>query len=58
MPRRWPIAQPVLSDQSVVLRGWMPADAQDVFRACQDPEIQHFTLVRYFTTFERHRPMA
>ncbi|MEU7869590.1 GNAT family N-acetyltransferase [Dactylosporangium sp. NPDC049140] len=29
----------------LVLRAWQPEDAEDVFRACQDPLIQRWTLV-------------
>jgi len=41
----WPREQPVLSDDVVLLRGVTEADADAIFRACQDPEIQHFTQV-------------
>jgi RimJ/RimL family protein N-acetyltransferase len=45
MTTRWPLEQPSLADQQVVLRAWTPADAPQVFSACQDPAIQHFTQV-------------
>jgi RimJ/RimL family protein N-acetyltransferase len=41
----WPSQQPVLTDVVVVLRGFRPEDAAEVYRACQDLEIQHFTQV-------------
>lgn len=37
--------QPILTDGVVLLRQWLPEDADAVFRACQDPDIQHFTQV-------------
>jgi RimJ/RimL family protein N-acetyltransferase len=42
---RWPSEQPVLTDGAVILRGFWPEDAAEVYRACQDSEIQHFTRV-------------
>ena len=41
----WPSAQPVLSDGVVCLRGFRAEDTAEVYRACQDPAIQHFTQV-------------
>ena len=41
----WPSQQPVLTDGVAILRGFRPEDAAEVYRACQDPEIQHFTQV-------------
>ena len=35
----------MLSDDLVILRGVTEADADAIFRACQDPDIQHFTQV-------------
>jgi RimJ/RimL family protein N-acetyltransferase len=37
--------QPVLTGSKVLLRPWTPADAQDVFAACQDAEIQRWTPI-------------
>jgi RimJ/RimL family protein N-acetyltransferase len=39
------VEQPILSDGVVLLRQWRPGDAEAVFRACQDPDLQHFTQV-------------
>ena len=41
----WPVEQPTLTDGVVLLRPWRPEDAEAVFRACQDPDVQHFTQV-------------
>lgn len=41
----WPLERPVLTDGVVLLRGLEPGDADAVLRACQDPDIQHFTQV-------------
>ena len=41
----WPREQPVLVDDVVLLRGVTAADADATFRACQDPDIAHFTQV-------------
>jgi RimJ/RimL family protein N-acetyltransferase len=41
----WPIQQPQLTDGIIVLRALRPEDAAEVCRACQDPQIQHFTQV-------------
>ena len=41
----WPAEQPVLDGARVRLRPVAPQDADAVFRACQDPDIQHFTQV-------------
>ena len=41
----WPAEQPTLTDEVVLLRPWRPEDAEEVFRACQDPDLQHFTQV-------------
>jgi RimJ/RimL family protein N-acetyltransferase len=38
-------AQPVLTGSKVSLRPWTPADADAVFAACQDPDIQRWTTV-------------
>jgi RimJ/RimL family protein N-acetyltransferase len=35
----------VLTGSKVLLRPWTPTDADDVFAACQDPEIQRWTSV-------------
>jgi RimJ/RimL family protein N-acetyltransferase len=37
--------QPVLTGSEVLLRPWAPTDADDVFAACQDVEIQRWTTV-------------
>lgn len=37
--------QPLLTGSKVLLRPWAPADADDVFAACQDVEIQRWTPV-------------
>lgn len=42
---RWPAEQPTLRAEDVVLRPWRPGDAEAVFRACQDLEIQRWTTV-------------
>src|SRR5258707_8070698 len=34
-----------LASDGLVLRAWQPDDAVDVFRACQDPLIQRWTMV-------------
>jgi RimJ/RimL family protein N-acetyltransferase len=36
---------PVLLGARTRLRAWRPDDAEAIFRACQDPEIQRFTTV-------------
>jgi RimJ/RimL family protein N-acetyltransferase len=36
----WPASQPSLTDHRVRLRAWARGDADAVFRACQDPQIQ------------------
>ena len=41
----WPEEQPILAGQGVSLRPWVAADADAVFRACQDADIQRFTTV-------------
>jgi RimJ/RimL family protein N-acetyltransferase len=41
----WPSEQPVLTDGVVILRGFREDDTAEVYRACQDWEIQHFTQV-------------
>jgi hypothetical protein len=41
----WPAQQPVLTDGTVMLRPFRTSDADAVFRACQDPAIQRWTLV-------------
>lgn len=38
----WPAAVPTLTDGSVMLRGWTNQDADAVYAACQDPEIQRW----------------
>jgi RimJ/RimL family protein N-acetyltransferase len=45
MTRDWPAEQPFLGDDLVILRTWLPGDADGVYAACQDPDIQHFTQV-------------
>lgn len=42
----WPDEPPRLTDGVVHLRQWGPQDADAVFRACQDPQIQRWTRVR------------
>jgi RimJ/RimL family protein N-acetyltransferase len=34
-----------LRENGLLLRPWRPSDAGDVYRACQDPEIQRWTMV-------------
>lgn len=41
----WPAESPVLTDGVITLRRVRPDDADAVLRACQDPDIQHFTQV-------------
>jgi len=41
----WPTNQPTLTDNEVTLRAWRETDADDVFRACQDRDIQRYTRV-------------
>jgi RimJ/RimL family protein N-acetyltransferase len=41
----WPTQQPELVDDELRLRPWTPDDADAVFLACQDADIQHFTRV-------------
>ncbi len=41
----WPTAPPTLTDGQVTLRAWEPEDADAVFAACQDAEIQRWTRV-------------
>ena len=38
-------AQPTLTGSRVVLRPWLASDVEDVFLACQDPDIQRWTTV-------------
>jgi len=38
-------AQPVLTGSRVLLRPWAPVDAEDVFAACQDAEIQRWVPI-------------
>ncbi|MDQ2894245.1 MAG: GNAT family N-acetyltransferase [Actinomycetota bacterium] len=38
----WPIAVPTLTDGSVMLRGWADHDADAVYAACQNAEIQRW----------------
>jgi RimJ/RimL family protein N-acetyltransferase len=38
-------AQPSLIGSKIQIRPWTPADADDVFAACQDPDIQRWTTV-------------
>jgi RimJ/RimL family protein N-acetyltransferase len=38
----WPVAVPTLTDGSVMLRGWSDRDADAVYAACQDAEIQRW----------------
>jgi RimJ/RimL family protein N-acetyltransferase len=45
MAPAFPLPDPPLSDGAVVLRPPRPDDVPDVFAACQDPDIQHFTFV-------------
>ena len=41
----WPESAPTLADGDVTLRPWRGADAEAVFRACQDEQIQRWTRV-------------
>ena len=41
----WPLQQPILRGNSYALRPWRPSDADVVYQACQDPDIQRFTTV-------------
>ncbi|MFB9239759.1 GNAT family N-acetyltransferase [Plantactinospora siamensis] len=36
---------PEIIEAGLTLRGWLPTDAPDVLRACQDPQIQRWTTV-------------
>lgn len=38
----WPVTVPTLTDGSVMLRGWIDEDADAVYAACQDAEIQRW----------------
>jgi predicted carbohydrate-binding protein with CBM5 and CBM33 domain len=49
-PARGP--QPVLTGSKVVLRPWTADDANEVFAACQDAEIQRWTTVPSPYTFD------
>lgn len=48
----WPTQPPQLSNDETVLRGWASTDAEAVYVACQDPEIQRWTTVP--VPYERH----
>ncbi len=41
----WPDAAPTLTGGSVSLRGWTGSDAEAVFDACQDADLQHWLAV-------------
>ena len=41
----WPEQQPILGDGRLTLRPWNADDADCVFRACQDADIQRYTTV-------------
>ena len=41
----WPEAVPTLTSGDVTLRPMRTSDAEDIYRACQDPEIPKFTTV-------------
>jgi GNAT superfamily N-acetyltransferase len=41
----WPISEPVLVDQTLMLRPWDIQDAASVTQICQDPAIQEFTTL-------------
>ena len=41
----WPLEQPALTGEDVLLRAVTESDADAIYQACQDPEIQHFTQV-------------
>lgn len=43
--RNWPDEQPALSDGIVAVRPWSSTDADWVFEARQDPDIQRWTRV-------------
>jgi RimJ/RimL family protein N-acetyltransferase len=38
------LPDPPLTDGAVTLRGWRESDVQDLFEACQDPEIPRWTI--------------
>lgn len=38
----WPVGVPTLTDGTVLLRGWTEQDADAVYSACQDAEIQRW----------------
>lgn len=44
-PPVWPSVVPTLTDGSVKLRAWVSGDAEPVFAACQDEDIQRWTRV-------------
>lgn len=41
----WPEQQPILREARLTLRPWTAEDADCVFRACQDADIQRYTTV-------------
>ncbi|MFC0529227.1 GNAT family N-acetyltransferase [Phytohabitans kaempferiae] len=49
-------SQPEINDQGLVLRPWREEDTDSVYRACQDPAIQHWTRVPspYLPEHARH----
>lgn len=52
MSLNWPTNPPVLRAENIVLRPWRDSDAEAVFDACQDPDIQHWTTVP--SPYRRH----
>lgn len=42
---RWPTSPPTLVGEVVTLRPWRSDDLDAVFAACQDPEIQRWTMI-------------
>lgn len=45
MPITWPKTQPTITGTGCVLRPWLLDDADAAYQACQDEQIQHFTIV-------------
>lgn len=41
----WPMEIPTILVGDLTLRPWRADDAQNIFRICQDPDIQYFTTV-------------
>lgn len=51
----WPGVPPTLTDGSVTLRAWRSSDADAVFTACQDPDMQHWIPIPVPYTAEHAR---